>query len=91
MSTEGIFPLEGKRIWVAGHNGMVGSAIVRRLARENCEILTVDRKTVDLKEQAATRAWVMDAKPDAILLAVARVEVPSQTTRIRSISFMTIS
>jgi GDP-L-fucose synthase len=72
MSTEVIFPLEGKRVWVAGHNGMVGSALVRRLARENCEILTVDRKTVDLKDQAATRAWIMDAKPDAIFLAAAR-------------------
>ncbi|MDP2296016.1 MAG: GDP-L-fucose synthase [Pseudolabrys sp.] len=72
MSTEVIFPLEGKRIWVAGHNGMVGSALVRRLARENCEILTVDRKAVDLKDQAATRAWVLDAKPDAIFLAAAK-------------------
>lgn len=72
MSTEVIFPLEGKRVWVAGHNGMVGSALVRRLARENCEILIVDHKTVDLKDQAATRSWIMDAKPDAIFLAAAR-------------------
>jgi GDP-L-fucose synthase len=72
MSTRVIFPLEDKRVWVAGHNGMVGSALVRRLARENCEILIVDRKTVDLKDQAATRAWIIDAKPDAIFLAAAR-------------------
>lgn len=72
MPTEIIFPLKGKRVWVAGHNGMVGSAIVRRLAHENCEILTVDRKTVDLKDQAATRAWILNAKPDAIFLAAAR-------------------
>lgn len=72
MSTEVIFPLEGKRVWVAGHNGMVGSAIVRRLAQENCEILTVDREAVDLKNQAATRAWIFDAKPDAVFLAAAR-------------------
>lgn len=72
MSTKVIFPLEGKRIWVAGHNGMVGSALVRRLARENCEILTVDRKTIDLKDQATTRAWILDAKPDAIFLAAAK-------------------
>ncbi len=72
MSIEVIFPPEGKRVWVAGHNGMVGSALVRRLARENCEILTVDRKTVDLKDQAATYAWIMDAKPDVIFLAAAR-------------------
>lgn len=72
MSTEIIFPLANKRIWVAGHNGMVGSAIIRRLARENCEILTVDRRTVDLKDQAAARAWILDAKPDAIFLAAAK-------------------
>ena len=44
VATEAIFALEGKRVWVAGHRGMVGSAIVRRLARENCEILTADRE-----------------------------------------------
>jgi GDP-L-fucose synthase len=72
MSTKVIFPLDGKRVWVAGHNGMVGSALVRRLARENCEVLKVDRKTVDLTDQAAVRAWIVDAKPDAIFLAAAR-------------------
>jgi len=73
MSTEVIFPLEGKRVWVAGHKGMVGSAIVRRLERENCEVLTVDRKEVDLKDQAQTRAWILDQKPDVIFLAAAKV------------------
>ena len=73
MSTEVIFPLEGKRVWVAGHKGMVGSAIVRRLAQENCEVLTVDRTEVDLKDQAQTRAWILDQKPDAIFLAAAKV------------------
>ncbi len=73
MSIEVIFPLEGKRVWVAGHRGMVGSAIVRRLERENCEVLVVDRKVVDLKDQAATRAWVLEQKPDAIFLAAATV------------------
>ncbi|MEO2038850.1 MAG: NAD-dependent epimerase/dehydratase family protein, partial [Martelella sp.] len=42
------FDIAGKRIWVAGHRGMVGSAIVRRLARENCEVITAGRDTVDL-------------------------------------------
>lgn len=73
MPSEVIFPLEGKRIWVAGHKGMVGSAIVRRLERENCEILVADRKDVDLKDQAQTRAWVLEKKPDAIILAAAKV------------------
>lgn len=72
MSTEVIFPLKGKRVWVAGHNGMVGSAIVRRLAREDCELLTVDRRAIDLTDQAATRAWIMDTKPDAIFVAAAK-------------------
>jgi GDP-L-fucose synthase len=62
-----------RRIWVAGHRGMVGSAIVRRLARENVEILTVDRRDVDLREQAAVRQWVAGAKPDVIILAAAKV------------------
>ncbi len=72
MPTE-IFSLKGKRVWVAGHRGMVGSAIVRRLAREDCEVLTVGRDQVDLQDQAATRAWVMQARPDAVFLAAAKV------------------
>lgn len=73
MTIDAIFPLEGRRVWVAGHNGMVGSAIARRLARENCEVLTADRRKVDLKDQAATRAWILDRKPDAIFLSAAKV------------------
>ncbi|MCA3717243.1 MAG: GDP-L-fucose synthase [Brevundimonas sp.] len=68
-----LFPLAGKRVWVAGHNGMVGSAIVRRLAFEACEILTATRAEVDLKDPAAVRAFVGDTKPDAIFMAAARV------------------
>ena len=49
MATEILFPLAGKRVWVAGHNGMVGGALVRRLASEGCEVLIADRKTVDLQ------------------------------------------
>jgi GDP-L-fucose synthase len=52
---------------------MVGSAIVRRLERENCEVLTVELDALDLRDQAATRAWVKNARPDAILLAAAKV------------------
>ena len=73
MPSEVIFPLEGKRVWVAGHKGMVGSAIVRRLERENCEVLIADRKDVDLKDQAQTREWIAEQKPDAIFLAAAKV------------------
>ncbi len=62
-----------RRIWVAGHRGMVGSAIVRRLAGEDVEILTVDRRDVDLREQDAVRKWVARAKPEVIILAAAKV------------------
>lgn len=65
--------LKGKRIWVAGHRGMVGSAITRRLAREGCEVLTVNRQEVDLTEQQPTRAWVAKMRPDVIFVAAARV------------------
>ena len=73
MSVDVLFPLCGKRVWVAGHKGMVGSAIVRRLEREGGETLTVDRAHVDLADQAQVRSWVKDAKPDAIFFAAAKV------------------
>jgi GDP-L-fucose synthase len=73
MTTPVLFPLTGKRVWVAGHRGMVGSAIVRRLASEACEILTATRAEVDLKDPAAVRAFVGDTKPDAIFMAAAKV------------------
>ena len=73
MAADPRFPLEGKRVWVAGHRGMVGSALVRRLSREPCEIVTVDRATVDLTRQAETEDWIAEAKPDAIVLAAAKV------------------
>lgn len=68
-----IFPLKGKRVWVAGHRGMVGSAIVRRLATEDCEIVTATRSELDLKDPAAVRHFVADRKPDAIFMAAAKV------------------
>ena len=51
------FRLEGRRIWVAGHRGMVGSAVMRRLAREDCELVTVDRDQVDLRHQAEVQEF----------------------------------
>jgi len=71
--TEPLFDLAGRRVWVAGHRGMVGSALVRRLAGEDCEILTVDRATLDLTRQAEVEAWMADAKPEAVFMAAARV------------------
>jgi GDP-L-fucose synthase len=67
------YSLTGKRVFVAGHRGMVGSAIVRRLAREGCEVLTAGRDELDLIDQAATRAWFERERPDAVFLAAARV------------------
>ena len=67
------FELAGKRIWVAGHRGMVGSALVRRLRREPCEILTVTSAELDLRRQSATEAWIDANAPDAIVIAAARV------------------
>ncbi|WP_340644591.1 GDP-L-fucose synthase [Phenylobacterium sp.] len=73
MASEVIYPLAGKRVWVAGHRGMVGAAIVRRLAAEDCEVLTAGRDEVDLRRQTETSAWIAKAKPDAIFLAAAKV------------------
>jgi len=67
------FTLEGKRVWVAGHQGMVGSALVRRLKSENCTLLRVNRQEVDLRRQLETEDWVQAAKPDLIFLSAARV------------------
>ena len=66
------YDLNGKRVFVAGHRGMVGSALVRRLAREECEILTADRG-IDLRNQAATGEWMGQNRPDAVILAAAKV------------------
>ena len=73
MSAQEIFPLAGRRVWVAGHRGMVGSAAVRRLAAEPCEVLTVAREALDLTEQAAVSDWMRAERPDAVIMAAARV------------------
>lgn len=67
------YDLTGKRVWVAGHRGMVGGAVVRRLAAESCDIITAGRDVVDLTDQAAVNAWMAQEKPDAIVLAAAKV------------------
>ncbi len=73
MASEAVFPLTGKRVWVAGHRGMVGSAIVRRLETEDCEIVTATRADVDLKSAEKVSAFVDDSRPDAIFMAAAKV------------------
>jgi GDP-L-fucose synthase len=73
MSTEQAFDLAGKRVWVAGHRGMVGAALMRRLSSEPCETLTVDHRSLDLRRQADVEAWMEKARPDAVILAAAKV------------------
>jgi GDP-L-fucose synthase len=65
--------LTGKRVFVAGHNGMMGSAIVRRLAAENSNILVADRHALDLTDQRATEDWLARARPDVVFLAAGLV------------------
>jgi GDP-L-fucose synthase len=68
-----MFPLAGRRVFVAGHRGMVGSALTRRLARSGCEVLTAGRGEVDLRRQEATEAWLAARRPDAVFVAAATV------------------
>ncbi|MEM9599460.1 MAG: NAD-dependent epimerase/dehydratase family protein, partial [Pseudomonadota bacterium] len=69
-----LFDLTGQRIWVAGHRGMVGSALMRRLAREPvADLLTAGRETLDLTDQAAVHDWVKAQAPDVAIIAAAKV------------------
>ena len=72
-SSPTLFDLSGKRVYVAGHSGMAGAAIVRRLASENCKILTASHDALDLTNQALTEEWIMRERPQAIFLAAGRV------------------
>ncbi len=67
------YALEGKRGWVAGHRGMVGAALVRRLGKENCRILTAGRQTLDLTRQDAVERWMAETRPQAVFVAAAKV------------------
>ena len=67
-----MFSLAGKRVYVAGHKGMVGSAVVRRLTSEDCTILTADRST-DLREQTKVRSWFAENRPQVVIIAAAKV------------------
>lgn len=67
------YELAGKRVWIAGHRGMVGSAIARRLASEGCELLTIGREDLDLTDQAAVLRWMRQERPQAVFIAAAKV------------------
>lgn len=73
MSAGREYNLKGKRVYVAGHRGMAGSAIVRRLQSEDCEIIAATSKELDLRDQAATHRFLKDKKPQAVFLAAAKV------------------
>lgn len=68
-----MYDLTSKRVLVLGHRGMVGAALVRRLESEACEVLTAGREMADLTRQSETEAMIADLKPDAIILAAAKV------------------
>ena len=82
------FELKGKTVFVAGHRGMVGAAIARRLAQENVEILTASRAELDLRDQVALFEWFAKKKPQAVFLAAAKVGgiVANNTLRAESIN-----
>jgi GDP-L-fucose synthase len=67
------YTLRNKKVWVAGHRGLVGSALMRRLQSEGCEIVTAPREQVDLRRPDQLERWMQEAKPQAIFLAAARV------------------
>jgi 5,10-methylene-tetrahydrofolate dehydrogenase/methenyl tetrahydrofolate cyclohydrolase len=92
-----IFDLTGRRIFVAGHRGMVGSAIVRRLATSGCDVITASRDEVDLERQEQAEGFLAATKPDVVVVAAGKVGfMPTtfiplnslpKTSRSRSIPF----
>lgn len=73
MPTNPSYTLRNKRVWVAGDRGLVGSALVRRLQGEGCEIVTAPRASVDLRRPDQVERWMADTRPQAVFLAAARV------------------
>ncbi|WP_407123192.1 GDP-L-fucose synthase family protein [Bradyrhizobium sp. STM 3561] len=73
MAVASTYDLTGKRVFVAGHRGMVGSAVVRRLASENCTVLTADRRELDLTKEEPTLKWLEANRPDVVVHAAAKV------------------
>src|SRR6266700_1597203 len=67
------FELKGKTVFIAGHGGMVGAALMRRVAQEDVELLTVKRSEVDLRDQTAVNSWFAGKRPQAVFLAAAKV------------------
>jgi GDP-L-fucose synthase len=68
-----VFDLKDRRVFVAGHKGMVGSAVLRRLASEQCEVLSAEHSALDLSRQGDTESWMRANRPDVVVVAAARV------------------
>ena len=67
------FQMENTKVWIAGHRGLVGGAIAKRLSRENCSIVTIDRNKLDLRDQIGVKKWLEKEKPSVIIVAAAKV------------------
>ncbi|MHB0770174.1 GDP-L-fucose synthase [Bradyrhizobium sp. 5.13L] len=78
------FDLKGKSVYVAGHRGMVGAALVRRLARENVRLLTAERTEIDLINQAQVFAWFARMRPQVVFVAAAKVGGISANDKLRA-------
>jgi len=74
------FDLTGKRVWVAGHRGLVGGALVRRLSTEDCVVLTAPRSEVDVADLTAVSAYLKRERPDAVIVAAASMRSLSKNT-----------
>src|SRR2546423_7521683 len=72
MMGEALFDFRGQRVCVIGYRGMLGSALVRRLANEDCRLLPLGRETLDVRDQAAVFAWFDEYRPDVVFLAAPR-------------------
>ena len=83
------YTLRNKRVWVAGDRGLVGSALIRRLQREGCELVTAPRESVDLRRPDQVERWMTETKPQAVFLAQRESAVSTPTTRGRRNSSMT--
>ena len=67
------FQMENTKVWIAGHRGLVGGAIAKRLSRENCSIVTIERNKLDLRDQIGVKKWLEKEKPSIIIVAAAKV------------------
>ena len=82
LALEERYQLKGKRVWVAGHRGMVGTALIRRLQSEGCDVVVANRSEVDLTRQVEVEQWIDQTRADAVFIAAGKVGgiVANETT-----------